>query len=141
MSLYSQIFNVRSEPVGFLMVLAGAIEVQPARMRNAWLEYHEGDVNPFQVCLYARIGGGNRECYEENWEAIRALPSYLSDRDDSFDSTYAEIRFASAVPPFDPQDDKMRDLFFRGQLDHGKLWEKVLREIPEHLEHLNDASS
>ena len=43
--------------------------------------------------VHARIGGGNREYYSEDWEKIRNHPLYLDDCDDEFDSTYCDIFF------------------------------------------------
>lgn len=43
--------------------------------------------------VHARIGGGNREYYAEDWEAIRNHSLFLYDEDDDFDCTYCDIYF------------------------------------------------
>ena len=43
--------------------------------------------------VHARIGGGNRDYYSEDWQKIRNHPLYLGDCDDAFDGTYCDIYF------------------------------------------------
>lgn len=49
-----------------------------------------------EIHLYTRVGGGNREDYEEQIEELRKHPNYLRDFDDDFDNTFAT--FAFSVP-------------------------------------------
>ena len=50
-----------------------------------------------EVTVHTRTGGGNREAYEAENDALCAHPLYLRDSDDDFDSTYADFVFA--LPP------------------------------------------
>ena len=52
-------------------------------------------VNPemTEVTVHTRTGGGNREAYEAENDALCAHPLYLRDSDDDFDSTYADFVF------------------------------------------------
>lgn len=43
-----------------------------------------------EIVVLTRTGGGNRESYEEENEAMTKHPNYLRDRDDDFDCTFAE---------------------------------------------------
>lgn len=43
--------------------------------------------------IYTRVGGGNRDAYEDEIEALRNMPTYIRDYDDDFDDTYATFEF------------------------------------------------
>ena len=43
--------------------------------------------------IFTRVGGGNREEYEDEIEDMRSMPTYVSDYDDDFDCTYATFVF------------------------------------------------
>lgn len=43
--------------------------------------------------IYTRVGGGNRDEYEDEIEALRNMPTYIRDYDDDFDDTYATFEF------------------------------------------------
>lgn len=58
------------------------------RFRDCWLE----DNGAF-IILLTRTGGGNREAYVEENEALRKHELYVSDVDDSFDETFARFRY------------------------------------------------
>lgn len=62
------------------------------RPRDAWLNEDGSEIH-----VYTRLGGGNREGYEETWKRIQAHPLYLRDFDDEFDVTYATAVFRA--PP------------------------------------------
>lgn len=63
----------------------------------------------FVVSVSTRQGGGNRECWcddednheeyclSQNNDEMTAHPNYLSDRDDSYDSTYADFYFDAGI--------------------------------------------
>jgi len=76
-----------------LIALLGGVD--PGRFRDAWIERGE-DGDPV-IAIYTRNGGGNREEYKPEIEAMRANALYLRDADDTFDSTYATFYFAA--PP------------------------------------------
>lgn len=58
------------------------------RFRDCWLS-DEGDA----IEIFTRVGGGNREDYEYEIEALRDMPTYQRDYDDDFDCTYATFVF------------------------------------------------
>ena len=85
MSLYNMTFGVNAISPLVLGVLE-LTSVDFGRFRDAYLtEDH--------LVVYTRCGGGNREAYEEVFEAMRDHPLYHYDEDDSFDSTYASFYF------------------------------------------------
>ena len=43
--------------------------------------------------VHARIGGGNRRWYNNEWTKIKNHPLYLADCDDFYDNTYCDIYF------------------------------------------------
>jgi hypothetical protein len=51
------------------------------------------DRNDPKVIVLTRTGGGNREYYEKENEAIREMAGFVSDKDDDFDSTFAHWSF------------------------------------------------
>ena len=106
MSLYNHMFGVNSNALTLLKILGTSEEGVP-RFRDCFIT--EG-----KICIHTRTGGGNREYYEseeacrENypgdfggddapcgpWNAdLRALPGFISDEDDDFDSTYANFYY------------------------------------------------
>lgn len=58
------------------------------RFRDCWLS-DSGDA----IEIFTRVGGGNREYYEYEIEALRDMPTYQRDYDDDFDCTYATFEF------------------------------------------------
>lgn len=58
------------------------------RFRDCWLG-SDGDT----IEIFTRVGGGNREDYECEIEALRDMPTYQLDYDDDFDCTYATFVF------------------------------------------------
>lgn len=71
--------------------LLSAINLDPnsiPRFRDVWAN---NDLT--EVTVHTRTGGGNREDYETENDALCAHPLYLSDADDDFDSTYADFTF------------------------------------------------
>lgn len=71
--------------------------------------YPEGIKGDYVVCVSTRQGGGNRECWcddEENHdsgclsannEELVDHPDYLSDKDDDYDSTYANFYYSAGI--------------------------------------------
>ena len=51
------------------------------------------DTRAREVTVYTGVGGGNRESYAEDIEILRAMPTYITDYDDQFDSTFASFVF------------------------------------------------
>lgn len=52
------------------------------------------DITKKVISLYTRIGGGNRENYQEEIKELRSHPNYIKDYDDDFDSTFATFQFS-----------------------------------------------
>lgn len=75
-----------------------------AELLLAMLGYTPADVGRFRDCfpngdgteihIFTRNGGGNREEYSDVFAALSTHPNYLGDADDSYDCTYAIIRFS-----------------------------------------------
>ena len=71
--------------------LLAAINLDPntiPRFRDVWAN---DDLT--EVTVHTRTGGGNRESYEAENDALCAHPLYLRDADDDFDCTYADFSF------------------------------------------------
>jgi hypothetical protein len=54
----------------------------------------ETDTTKKVISVYTRIGGGNREDYENQIKELRSHPNYIRDYDDDFDSTFATFQFS-----------------------------------------------
>jgi hypothetical protein len=59
------------------------------RFRDCFVGDDEHPEYDDKIIIYTRTGGNNRETYEEGNEWIRSLPGFITDYDDSFDSTFA----------------------------------------------------
>lgn len=85
MSLYNMLFGTNNAaPV--LLAALGVTAGDVPRFRDCFIS---GD----EIVIHTRTGGGNREAYEEENDALCAHPCYLRDEDDDFDSTYANFYF------------------------------------------------
>lgn len=90
MSLYNSLFGVNSIAPILLKILdidQPKGKYTSGRFRDIYL-----NADGTKVILLTRNGGGNREDYFP--EDIKKHPNYLTDYDDSFDSTYAYIEFS-----------------------------------------------
>jgi len=100
-----------------------------------------------KIVIYTRTGGGNRDYYEneetcrdyfpeyfdgENdpsgpWnDDLRAIPGYVRDQDDDFDSTYAHFYF-DVPAEFADAVKKIED----GTETPVEYWEKLLKTLAE----------
>jgi hypothetical protein len=89
MSLYNMIAGTNPLAGGLLHALA----IDPssvARLRDCALVEYAGDL---AIRVLTRTGGNNRDDYEDSIAALQAHAMYIEDRDDDFDSTYAEFFF------------------------------------------------
>jgi hypothetical protein len=124
----------QAERGAVLLSLLGSPQV--ARFRDAWVE--KGDDGEPVIAVYTRTGGGNRECFCEEYgrahpdpdcylaanEALAAHPLYLRDADDDFDSTYATFYFRS--PP------EIRDILAAAagpHVDMSERWQQAIDRI------------
>lgn len=139
MSLYRAIFGTNPFSATLLDML-GASESGVPRYRDCFLN-EEGS----KIIIYTRTGGGNRDYYESEqccrdnypedfeegrkvpqgpWNSdLRAIPGYLHDHDDDYDSTYAHFYYA--VPePFKAQVELLKNL--GAVTDPAARWQSVL---------------
>jgi len=99
MSLYNALFGMNPFAGMLLKLYELETEKYPTgRFRDIYVK-KEG--NEFVVVLYTRNGGGNREDYEEVFEALSKHPNYIRDYDDDFDCTYASIEFSVPKEKFE----------------------------------------
>lgn len=101
MSLYNMVHGFN--PLAAMVLAMVGIEASAVpRFRDA---YYDGE----HLCIHTRTGGGNRPYYESPqsyrdetgedsaggcWnEDLRALPGFVRDEDDDYDSTYATFYF------------------------------------------------
>lgn len=90
MSLYNMLFGVNEIAPLLLKILdidQASEKYASGRFRDIYL-----NADGTKIILLTRNGGGNRADYFP--EGIRKHPNYLTDYDDSFDSTYAYIEFS-----------------------------------------------
>lgn len=92
MSLYSMLFPGGEERGRVLLVVLGYRSFEEVgRFRDAWVE--RDDTHGVVIHLYTRNGGGNRDDYATEINALRSHECYLRDADDSLDRTYASFWF------------------------------------------------
>lgn len=117
MSLYHVIFGI-NKLAGPLLVTLGINPRGISRFRDCFL----GTDN--DIIIYTRTGGGNREEFKEQNEALRRNEHFLRDEDDSFDSTYALFHYRI------PED--IKDIIVKYQavegwcIDPSKRWQEAL---------------
>ena len=87
MSLYNTLFGENSESA----VLLGMIGVN----KEYFSRYRDVELieNGTKIRVFTRLGGGNREYYDETWNKIQSHELYIKDYDDDFDCTYAYIEY------------------------------------------------
>lgn len=92
MSLYNTINGVR--PAAFLILpMLGKHPDEYPRFRDCFIGDDEKPETKDKIIVYTRTGGGNREGYAEENEAITKMDGYLFDYDDDFDCTFANFVF------------------------------------------------
>jgi hypothetical protein len=85
MSMYNLIHG-ENKMASLLLGLLGLFRDDIPRYRDCFW-------NGERIGIYTRVGGGNRDDYEEGIAFLRAQPTYISDVDDDFDNTYATFYF------------------------------------------------
>ena len=85
MSLYNMLFGTNPNSSQLLSLL----DKSPADFGRFRDVYVEDDY----IVVHTRCGGGNRDDYEDVFDEMSTHPWYSHDRDDDFDSTYANIYF------------------------------------------------
>lgn len=88
MSLYNILFGENKEAP----VLLGMLGVNKEYFRR----YRDIDLieNATKIRVFTRLGGSNRDDFQETWNKIRRHGLYITDYDDDFDCTYAYIEYA-----------------------------------------------
>lgn len=89
--MYNTLFgkNPASEIVLAILKSEGLDDIP--RFRDAYIE--ENEAKGYYFVIMTRTGGGNREDYEIENDAMAAHPLYVEDHDDGFDVTYAYFKF------------------------------------------------
>lgn len=92
MSFYNMMNGV-NRAAFFMLPCLGKHPDEYPRFRDCFLEDGAESMQPTKLKLLLRVGGGNREDYSEEIEALRSDKQYMSDRDGSLsegvDGTYA----------------------------------------------------
>lgn len=117
--LYTMVFGVNKLAGPLLDVLEIDYRAVP-RFRDCFL-HKDGT-----IVIYTRTGGGNREEYKSQNDAMKFHKHYLRDEDDSFDKTYALFHFAI------PEEIKANclDLIARGwAVDPPERWRQTIEEL------------
>jgi len=92
MGLYNSLFGVNPAAGIVVKILkAEGLEGIP-RFRDAYVNEDENS-KELQFVVFTRTGGGNREEYEAENDAMTQHPLAISNEDDDFDCTYAYFRF------------------------------------------------
>ena len=121
MSLYNTLFG-KNEDTPILLGMLGVNQEYFGRFRDVEL-INDGTI----IRAFTRIGGGNREDYEDTWEEIRNHILYLKDYDDDFDCTYAYIEFS--IPDYYKETAKK---MFKGEpISFKDKFEKELDEMDQ----------
>lgn len=92
MSMYNLLFGPTAQKIPALPV-CGIDPEQVGRFRDVWIERDGDSTDTVILALYTRNGGGNREDYAEQIGYLHSVPTFVSDRNDDYDSTYATFRF------------------------------------------------
>lgn len=105
MSLYNMINGVQSATF-FVLPMLGKHPDEYPRFRDCFIgkQYTDEEVDQFGIpkhkhgeekliSVYTRVGGNNRESYEEQIEEMRKHPEFVEDYDDNFDNTFATFVF------------------------------------------------
>lgn len=97
--MYNVVFGSPDPSVSAFLLMAAGFDPAgepPARFRDVWVE---GEGDELVIRVHTRIGGGNRDEYADQWDEYRAMPTFLRDADDDYDSTYADLYFRPDVEP------------------------------------------
>jgi hypothetical protein len=88
MSLYNLLFGTNPFSNVLLQMLGVSRDDVP-RFRDCFLN-EEGT----EIIIHTRTGGGNRDEYESENDALTLIGGYKFDADDDFDCTYADFHYA-----------------------------------------------
>jgi hypothetical protein len=85
-SLYNMVCG--NNPL-FSLYLAMLNEVQPLPEIPRFRDLYITDDEVPEIVIYTRTGGGNRESYLDENDALTKHPNFIGDYDDDFDDTFA----------------------------------------------------
>lgn len=93
MSMYHMMKEMQGQPAVnpstfYILPMLGKHPDEYPRFRDCYL-----DESGEHIQVLTRTGGGNRETFSEENEEITKMPTYQSDEDCDWDSTYAEWTF------------------------------------------------
>jgi hypothetical protein len=126
-SLYNLLHGVNPF-APLLLALVGVRIDEVPRFRDVFLT--EREPGEFMVVLHTRTGGGNREDYQVENEALALKPTYLRDEDDDFDCTYANFFFRV---PAELQATVQEIAGIGGAGEEPRVaWERVLTKLRDH---------
>ena len=129
MSLYNMLCGY-TPAVTLVLPMLGKHPNEYPRFRDCFLKDEEHPEYDDHIQIYTRTGGGNREDYESENEAMRQMDGFVADFDDSFDSTFASWVFK--VPERWKAD---YEVFKSGDLkDMSKEYQEELRRILPEIE-------
>lgn len=97
MSLYNMIHG-HNPAVKLVLPLLKKNPGDYPRFRDCFLEDEEHPSTRGKIHIYTRVGGGNREEYEEDIERLRNMPGFVEDYDEEFDNTYATFVYEAPDP-------------------------------------------
>ena len=92
--------------------------------------------NGLKIYVLTQTGGSERANHSSNWQAIRSMSQYESDRDDAFQPTYAWINFrpleqaVSIVRSFAPDEDPILEIKVRADRAVAALLRDEAHERP-----------
>lgn len=92
MSLYHMMHGV-TPATFFILPMLGRHPDEYPRFRDCFLHDEEHPEYDGYIHVYTRTGGGNREGYAAENDAMRAMPGFVADFDDSYDCTFASWIF------------------------------------------------
>jgi len=92
MSLYNMVSGYNKACLLVLPMLGKHPEEYP-RFRDCFVGDEEHPEYDGKILVYTRVGGGNREYHVDEIKELRKMPGYVTDYNDSFDSTYASFVF------------------------------------------------
>ena len=92
MSLYN-IMNGVNPATFFVLPMLGKHPDEYPRFRDCFLSDDERPELADHIHIYTRTGGENRDDYESENQAMREMPGFVTDYDDSFDCTFASWVF------------------------------------------------
>lgn len=92
MSFYNMV-NGFTPSCLIVLPMLGKHPDQYPRFRDCFLKDEEHPEYDFKIHVYTRTGGLNRQDYEDDIKTLRETKGFITDFDDSFDSTFASWVF------------------------------------------------